>query len=290
MNKKNRMIVCIGMLAAVVAAGTALAGGFASLMDENPHFTPRQVVDWKARADKGDGVAQYFYACARADGWGVAFDSKIAEGYARRALSNGVEAAAFYAGKEFVDRHAKWAQKAADAGDPIAQFQLARCCVRGKGVKADRKLGMDWFRKSAEAGYAPGQCWLGMAYQFGESGVKDFESALTWHEKAMASEFANAYFWKGVLLEDGTGIGKDRKAAIEHYVKAADLGCSFAMSKLGKVYENLSAYLPGEQDDLESAMRWYRKAQAFNVRQAAKDLKRVEERAAAAAAGPNGSD
>ena len=57
MNKKNRMIVCIGMLAAVVAAGTALAGGFASLMDENPHFTPRQVVDWKARADKGDGVA-----------------------------------------------------------------------------------------------------------------------------------------------------------------------------------------------------------------------------------------
>ena len=47
-----------------------------------------------------------------------------------------------------------WYRKAADVGDPNAQFNLGYCYWTGDGVKKDTDEAVKWFRKAAEQGNA----------------------------------------------------------------------------------------------------------------------------------------
>ena len=57
--------------------------------------------------------------------------------------------------------------KAAEAGDPEKQYQLAWLYDWGKGIKQDIKKALEWFVKSAYNGYAPAQTELGVLYHAG---------------------------------------------------------------------------------------------------------------------------
>ena len=57
--------------------------------------------------------------------------------------------------------------KAAEAGDPEKQYQIAWLYDWGKGTKQDIKKAIEWFVKSTYNGYAPAQTEVGILYHAG---------------------------------------------------------------------------------------------------------------------------
>ena len=74
----------------------------------------------------------------------------------------------------------------AEAGDPIAQFDLARAYIYGEqGVTVDPKQGLLWLRKSTDQGYFGAEYAMGRIYQTGAEGLpKDQHEAAKWFVKA----------------------------------------------------------------------------------------------------------
>lgn len=55
----------------------------------------------------------------------------------------------------------------ANSGNAKAQFELALCYARGKGVEKSKELALKWHEKSAKQGYVEAQFALGLYYFFG---------------------------------------------------------------------------------------------------------------------------
>ncbi|MGO9066610.1 MAG: tetratricopeptide repeat protein [Myxococcaceae bacterium] len=74
----------------------------------------------------------------------------------------------------------------AEAGDAIAQFDLARAYIYGEGgVAVDPKEGLRWLRKSTDQGYVGAEYAMGYIYQTGSEGLpKDQHEAAKWFVKA----------------------------------------------------------------------------------------------------------
>ena len=74
----------------------------------------------------------------------------------------------------------------AEAGDSIAQFDLARAYMFGEGgVAIDAKEGLRWLRKSTDQGYVGAEYAMGYIYQTGTEGLpKDQHEAAKWFVKA----------------------------------------------------------------------------------------------------------
>ena len=112
---------------------------------------------------------------------------------------------------------------------------------------------------SAEAGDPIAQFQLGQHYEFGESGIqKDHKQAFRWYGMAADQGLATAQYALGLLYEHGRGTEKDYAKAREFYEKAADCGDPWAQNNLGFLY----SHGKGVDQDTEKAMEWYRKAAA----------------------------
>jgi len=74
--------------------------------------------------------------------------------------------------------------KAAEAGNPSAQCDLAVAFAEGQGVSQDYKEAARWFRKAAEQGYAAAQSNLGLLFHLGQGVPQDYKEALKWFRKA----------------------------------------------------------------------------------------------------------
>lgn len=131
----------------------------------------------------------------------------------------------------------------ANAGDKIAQFDLAFIYMEGDGVKADVQKAMDWFALSAEPNYWPAyenakECWLSILEKRGESfGWTDNDWAR--FEKMYAdkgygwAQHLYGYYLESRSPEDG---GPDLKGALDLYTKAADKDDIIAAFRLGEAY------------------------------------------------------
>ena len=62
---------------------------------------------------------------------------------------------------------ASWFRKAADQGQPEAQFQLGDAYRQGKGVARDSRHAALWYGKAAEQGFSAAQEQLGLMYEDG---------------------------------------------------------------------------------------------------------------------------
>ncbi len=72
----------------------------------------------------------------------------------------------------------------AEAGDPIAQFDLARAYMDGKVVKKEPGQAVEWLRKSAGQGYVGAEFALGFMCETGVGLPKDQHEAAKWFLKA----------------------------------------------------------------------------------------------------------
>jgi TPR repeat protein len=140
-------------------------------------------------------------------------------------------------------------QKAAEAGDAAAQYELGHCYDEGLGVKKDREKTVYWYTKAAEQGFAQAQYNLGVFYENGgrllddwynhDQSIaisdKDLEEALYWYTKAAEQGYAVAQRKLGSCYEWGWGVKKDSEKAVYWYTKAAEQGNAAAQTALEKI-------------------------------------------------------
>ena len=66
------------------------------------------------------------------------------------------------------DRQAvSWYRKAAEQGDPDAQYNLGVRYDTARGIEKDTQQAVAWYRKAADQGYARAQYSLGVKYDSG---------------------------------------------------------------------------------------------------------------------------
>jgi len=142
---------------------------------------------YKAKAEKGDPLAQYRLGLCYESGDGVAKDP--------------VEAV-------------KWFRKATDQGNTQAQTELGRCYFHGKGVPKDWVEAVKWYRKAAEQGYSEGQNELGFCYSNGWGVAVDKVEAAKWFRKAAEQGHLGAKQYLN-SLRDPAEVVKEMRIAAE---------------------------------------------------------------------------
>jgi len=148
---KRIFSVCVFLLMLGVAAAQQSTN---NSPDATNSIASRTVEKIKAKAEKGDAIAQYNIGCYYY--WGL-------EGVA----TNYTEAV-------------KWFQQAADQGYAKAQYHLGGCYLIGEGVSKNFAAAVKWYRKAAEQGDSMAQVNLGLRYYTGEGVPKDYVQAYKW--------------------------------------------------------------------------------------------------------------
>ena len=144
----------------------------------------------------------------------------------------------------------------AESGSANAQFNLATCYHKGKGVTQDYAEAVKWSRNAADQGNAPAQYNLGLYYDEGQGVIQDYAEAVKWFRKAAEQGDAEAQFNLGNHYIDGRGVAQDYTEAAKWYGKAANRGVAQAQSNLGVCYYNGE----GVSQDYAEAVKWFRKS------------------------------
>ena len=82
-----------------------------------------------------------------------------------------------------------WMQRAADAGDAEAQYNLALMLNEGKIVDANPKLAFAWALQSAKKGFGEAELFVGACYEGGIGTEKNAAEAEKWYAKAARQGF-----------------------------------------------------------------------------------------------------
>lgn len=104
---------------------------------------------------------------------------------------------------------------AAEKGKKGAQYRLARCYDKGRGVAENNALAIKWYQKAAAQGYAKAQYQLGKAYMKGKKGLKtDQKKAKSLLTKALKDEKHGDKLLKK-LRQDAKEGDEDAKAILQ---------------------------------------------------------------------------
>lgn len=82
--------------------------------------------------------------------------------------------------------------KAANAGDPFAQNEVAYMYAAGKGTDKDSRQAVYWYQKAANQGLASAQYNLGFLYLHGIGTAQNRAKAMEWFEKSAKHGFGPA--------------------------------------------------------------------------------------------------
>jgi TPR repeat protein len=77
-----------------------------------------------------------------------------------------------------------YANRAAQRGNPKAQFDLAIMYATGRGVQRNERMAFNWFHKSARNNYAPAKHYMGLSFLQGRGVRKQTELARYWFRLA----------------------------------------------------------------------------------------------------------
>lgn len=162
--------------------------------------------------------------------------------------------------KAFADTKAR-----AEAGDVVAERELALMYSQGKGTAWDTFKAIDWLSKAADAGDAEAEALLGLAYSSGTVGVsQDPVRAYELELRAAKQGFTLAEYTVGYDYQHGAGTAVDYPQAIAWFKKASDAGDPLAAVGLGYMYgEGL-----GVPKDASASIGWYKLAAQRGNRQA----------------------
>lgn len=127
-------------------------------------------------------------------------------------------------------------RKAAEHGDPIAQFNLGTAYETGDGVQKDHEQAIAWYQKAADQGNRYAQTMIGYSYEIGYGVPQDFGQAASWFKKAAEQGEAAAQALLGYSYGAGKGLPQDYQQALSWYRKAADQGDSLGQAFLGSAY------------------------------------------------------
>ena len=118
-----------------------------------------------------------------------------------------------------------WYEKAADHGDPEAQWRLGMAYVLGRLGKAqDYTKARRYFEGAAASGYVRALTDLGSMFAAGEGVPPDFAKAKTLYEQAAAAGDERAFRELAVMYAQGEGVPVDLVAARVYYLKGLQAG------------------------------------------------------------------
>lgn len=116
-------------------------------------------------------------------------------------------------------------QKAADAGDPEAMFELARLYEQGIGVDQDVARALKLFHASADENFADAINDLGFLHFQGGLGVpRDPKKAMAYFARAADLRHPEAMFNFAALIDDGTVEGRDLDDAAAYLYQSLRTG------------------------------------------------------------------
>jgi TPR repeat protein len=134
----------------------------------------------------------------------------------------------------------QWLQKAADAGQIQAWYDLGFIYANSAGVKEDLPAAVKYWQIGAEKGNADCQFSVGLVYQAGEripGGVKaDPVEAVKWYQLAAEQNHTEAIQHLAMMNSMGMGIKQDNLEAIKWFRKGAELGNADCIWGLGHCY------------------------------------------------------
>jgi len=87
-----------------------------------------------------------------------------------------------------------FATRAAKAGNPKAQFDLAIMYASGKGVKKDERMAFYWFHKSARSGNIEAKYYMGLSFEQGRGVKPNPHLARYWFKQALRGGHPKAMY------------------------------------------------------------------------------------------------
>ena len=136
---------------------------------------------------------------------------------------------------------AKWLERAAEQGEPIAQYRMATMYAAGRGVKADDSKAFHWYEAAAQAGNRKAMSNLAVAYAQGKGVAKNPQEAVRWFSKAAELGLVDAQFDLAILNERGLGVPQSLPNAYRWYVIAAQAGDKESKDRIDAIASQLSA-------------------------------------------------
>lgn len=95
---------------------------------------------------------------------------------------------------------------AAEAGLPLAQYNLAILYFTGQGVERDMAQAFEWTLRAAEQGHVEAQANLGSLYLNGDGTEADAEAGVRWLSSAARSDHAGAAYSLANMYFNGLSV------------------------------------------------------------------------------------
>jgi TPR repeat protein len=151
-------------------------------------------------------------------------------------------------------------KNAAEQGDAEAQYRLADCYAKAKGVERDYEKAFDWNMKSAEQGYPLARLCVGFYYEGGIGVRRNAAEAEKWIKESFDAVLklaeqgdGEAQLYLSTCYGTGRGVERDKKKALEWNRKAAENGIEQAQKNVGLLYLM-------QERNAKEAVKWLRMA------------------------------
>ncbi|MGD2132652.1 MAG: peptidoglycan-binding protein [Maricaulaceae bacterium] len=143
-------------------------------------------------------------------------------------------------------------RQAAENGLPAAQYRLAKLYETGRGVDLDLAEARRWTERAANAGHRRAMHNLGIFYAEGRGAPQDFNEAGRWFEEAALFGSTDSQFNLAVLYEQGLGVQLSPPDAYAWFSIAARAGDEGAADRATAVAERLT---PQARERADEAVR-----------------------------------
>lgn len=130
----------------------------------------------------------------------------------------------------------QWTQKAAEAGDAHAMYNLAVMHQHGQGTEEDLETSFSWYLKSAEKGHGEAARYTALMYNLGEGTERNVPEALKWFHAAADRGIKIVYNSIASIYYNGEGTEPDYVKARDWSLKAAENGDVNAYMTLYCIY------------------------------------------------------
>jgi hypothetical protein len=152
------------------------------------------------------------------------------------------------------EENAAWYKKAADAGNPGAQYVLATLYLRGGGVPKSLENAALWFGKAAREGkLAKAQYALGVLHARGKGVKKNDVEAVLLYRRAADQGYVPAITEVGLAFLHGRGVKQNLIRARQFLERAGEAGEVNAQYTLGRMHERGI----GAPKDVVRALKWF---------------------------------
>jgi hypothetical protein len=131
--------------------------------------------------------------------------------------------------------------KAAEKGQPVAQFRLGSMYEHAEGVATDLAKAAHWYEMAANQGNRKAMHNLAVFYATGALGRKNMGEAARWFEKAATLGVRDSQFNLAYLYESGDGVPQDLESAYKWYSIAAADGDKEAKARARITQDQLNA-------------------------------------------------